>query len=137
MHKDFLDKLVEHAKGEGYCKENAASASIIRLPKYHRVIEKHAFSQQEYDTTYEFAVNHPKGLAIMLLMETGCSRSELLGLRFEDFDAEHGILHINQGLVSVNSKDSGETLIAAGLKNGYGGVALCAGARISACCAAP
>ena len=49
----------------------------------------------------------------MLLMGTGCSRSELLGLRFEDFDAEHGILHINQGLVSVNSKDSGETLIAA------------------------
>ena len=119
MHKDFLDKLVEHAKEEGYCKENAASASIIRLPKYHRVIEKPAFSQQEYDTTYEFAVNHPKGLAIMLLMETGCSRSELLGLRFEDFDAEHGILHINQGLVSVNSKDGGETLIADGLKNGY------------------
>ena len=55
----------------------------------------------------------------MLLMETGCSRSELLGLRFEDFDAEHGILHINQGLVSVNSKDGGETLIADGLKNGY------------------
>ena len=25
----------------------------------------------------------------MLLMETDCSRSELLGLRFEDFDAEH------------------------------------------------
>lgn len=56
----------------------------------------------------------------MLLMETGRSRSELLGLRFEDFDTEHGILHINQGLVSVNSKDGGETLIADGLKNGYG-----------------
>ena len=121
VKKDYnmLSFILQHAKEEGYCKENAASASIIRLPKYHRVIEKHAFSQQEYDTTYEFAVNHPKGLAIMLLMETGCSRSELLGLRFEDFDAEHGILHINQGLVSVNSKDSGETLIAAGLKNGY------------------
>ena len=121
VKKDFniLSFILQHAKEEGYCKENAASASIIRLPKYHRVIEKPAFSQQEYDTTYEFAVNHPKGLAIMLLMETGCSRSELLGLRFEDFDAEHGILHINQGLVSVNSKDGGETLIADGLKNGY------------------
>lgn len=76
---------MQHAKEEGYCKENAANASIIRLPKYHRVVEKHALSPQEYDTTYEFAVNHPKGLAIMLLMETGCSRSELLGLRFDDF----------------------------------------------------
>lgn len=72
-----------------------------------------------YHTTYEFAVNHPKGLAIMLLMETGCSRSELLGLRFTDFDAEQGLLHINQGLVSVNSKETGTALIADGLKNGY------------------
>ena len=55
----------------------------------------------------------------MLLMETGCSRSELLGLRFTDFDAGHGILHINQGLVSVNSKETGTALIADGLKNGY------------------
>lgn len=110
---------MQHAKEEGYCKENAANASIIRLPKYHRVVEKHALSPQEYDTTYEFAVNHPKGLAIMLLMETGCSRSELLGLRFDDFDAEHGILHINQGLVSVNSKETGTALIADGLKNDY------------------
>ena len=55
----------------------------------------------------------------MLLMETGCSRSELLGLRFTDFDAEQGLLHINQGLVSVNSKEVGTALIADGLKNGY------------------
>lgn len=55
----------------------------------------------------------------MLLMETGCSRSELLGLRFTDFDAEQGLLHINQGLVSVNSKETGTALIADGLKNGY------------------
>ena len=55
----------------------------------------------------------------MLLMETGCSRSELLGLRFTDFDTEHGILHINQGLVSVNSKETGTALIADGLKNDY------------------
>ena len=121
VKKDYnmLSFILQHAKEEGYCKENAANASIIRLPKYHRVVEKHALSPQEYDTTYEFAVNHPKGLAIMLLMETGCSRSELLGLRFDDFDAEHGILHINQGLVSVNSKETGTALIADGLKNDY------------------
>lgn len=121
VKKDYnmLSFILQHAKEEGYCKENAANASIIHLPKYHRVVEKHALSPQEYDTTYEFAVNHPKGLAIMLLMETGCSRSELLGLRFDDFDAEHGILHINQGLVSVNSKETGTALIADGLKNDY------------------
>lgn len=115
----MLHFILQHAKEEGYCKENAAASSGIRLPKYHTVVAKHAFSPQEYNTTYEFAVNHPKGLAIMLLMETGCSRSELLGLRYEDFDAEHGNLHINQGLVAVSATGGKKTLLADGLKNGY------------------
>ena len=121
IKKDFnmLHFILQHAKEEGYCKENAAASSGIRLPKYHTVVAKHAFSPQEYNTTYEFAVNHPKGLAIMLLMETGCSRSELLGLRYEDFDAEHGNLHINQGLVAVSATGGKKTLLADGLKNGY------------------
>ena len=41
----------------------------------------------------------------MLLLETGISRSELLGLRWEDIDLEKQVIHINHGLVSYRSAD--------------------------------
>ena len=56
----------------------------------------------------------------MVLMETGISRSELLGLRWEDLDADAGILHIRQGLIAYNNLDGKRwTLEAQGLKNKY------------------
>lgn len=55
----------------------------------------------------------------MVLMETGISRSELLGLTWNDLDRENGILHINQGLVSYRDVDEGWVTEANGLKNEY------------------
>ena len=45
VKKDYnmLSFILQHAKEEGYCKENAANASIIRLPKYHRGRKTRAF----------------------------------------------------------------------------------------------
>ena len=93
-------------------------AKSVHLPKVERA-DKRAYTKEEYDFVYEFAKNHPNGLAIMVLMETGISRSELLGLTWDDFDAERGILHINQGLVSYRDVDEGWVTEADGLKNEY------------------
>ncbi|MGN8875982.1 hypothetical protein [Pseudoflavonifractor sp. HCP28S3_F10] len=56
----------------------------------------------------------------MLLMELGISSSELLGLRWEDFDADTGVLHIRQGLTAYrNPDDQAWILDIQGLKNKY------------------
>jgi len=69
---------------------------------------------------YAFAKTHPLGLSIMLMMETGITRSELLGLRWEDLDADSGILNITQGLVAYRTLDEQEWVLEAkGLKNKY------------------
>lgn len=112
-----LSFIMQNAVDNGLCKTNPVAKSV-RLPKVERA-EKVAYTKEQYKTVYEFAKNYPDGLAIMLLLETGISRSELLGLRWEDFDSEKGIIHINQGLVSYKNVDEGWVTEADGLKNEY------------------
>ena len=120
VKKDFtiLAFIMKYAVENGLCATNPAS-SAIRLPKIERP-EKHAYTQAEYDIAYQFAASHPLGLSIMLLMETGISRSELLGLRWEDFDLEKAVLHIRQGLVAYqNTSEKTWVMESEGLKNIY------------------
>lgn len=54
------------------------------------------------------------------MLETGISRSELLGLRWEDIDIENRVLHIRQGLVAYQDLDEKTWVMeASGLKNSY------------------
>lgn len=120
VKKDFtiLAFIMKYAVENGLCSNNPASHAV-RLPKIEHP-PKHAYTQAEYDVAYQFAANHPLGLSVMVLMETGISRSELLGLRWEDFDSEKEILHIRQGLVAYqNTNDRRWVMESEGLKNGY------------------
>lgn len=108
---------MQHAVENGLSKSNPVTKSI-RLPKIERA-DKTAYTQEQYDIAYEFAKNYPDGLSIMLLLETGITRSELLGLVWEDFDAERGIIHIRQGLVAYKNADGHCITESDGLKNEY------------------
>lgn len=109
--------VMQHAVENGLCRSNPVTKSI-RLPKIERA-DKTAYTQEQYDIAYEFAKNYSDGLSIMLLLETGISRSELLGLTWDDFDPERGIIHIRQGLVSYKDADEGCITVSDGLKNEY------------------
>ncbi len=120
VKKDFtiLAFIMRQAVDNGLCKTNPAGKSI-RLPKIVPP-EKHAYSQKEYDTVYSFAKTHPYGLPIMLIMETGITRSELLGLRWGDIDPEENAIHIRQGLVGYQDLAENQWMVESdGLKNKY------------------
>ncbi len=108
--------IMEHAVENGLCKMNPVRKTT-RLPKIERA-EKRAYTQEQYDTVYEFAKSYPEGTSIMLLLETGISRSELLGLTWDNFDPD-GTLHIRQGLVSYQDADKRCITVSDGLKNDY------------------
>ena len=121
VKKDYavLSFIMQAAVDNGLCKTSPVTKTI-RLPQYTTVTKKEAFSQQEYDTVFAFASQHPQGLSIMFLLETGVSRSELLGLRWEDLDVENRCIHINQGLVTYHSDDAGKLVTeSVGLKNKF------------------
>lgn len=120
VKKDYtvLAFIMQHAVDNGLCKTNPAGKSI-RLPKILPP-EKHAYTATEYETVYRFAQSHPLGLPIMLMMETGITRSELLGLQWSDIDIENKALHVSQGLVAYQDLSEQKwTMESEGLKNKY------------------
>lgn len=102
------------------CVKNPVSKSL-RLKSYISPIEKSAYTKAQYNTVFNFAKTHKYGLDIMVLMETGISRSELLGLEWDyDIDVINNAIRVNQGTVSQKNTetDKWET-VSDGLKNVY------------------
>ncbi len=69
---------------------------MIRLTSSIKPMEKHTWNIEEYHTAYQFALHHPNGLPIIVLMETAINYRELLGLRRLDHDARNCVLKINR-----------------------------------------
>ena len=121
VKKDYniLNLVFQTAIDNQLCSKSPMVKSI-KLPKYETRAHKQAYTQEQYDTVYSFAETWENGLSIMLLLETGISRSELLGLRWEDLDVENRCIHINQGLVTYHSDDAGKLVTESdGLKNKF------------------
>ena len=121
VKKDYnaLNLIFQTAVDNQLCSKSPLTKSI-KLPKYETRVQKQAYTQEQYDTAYAFAKGWRNGLSIMLLLETGISRSELLGLRWEDLDAENKCLRINQGLVVYHSDEQDKLVLeSSGLKNKF------------------
>lgn len=81
-------------------------ALVANAPKLRAIpkVEQKAWTADELQAFLREAARHRLFPAMWLLATTGVRRSELLGLRWEDIDLEHGTLSINRGLVAVGYK---------------------------------
>lgn len=114
-----LRAIFDAAIDNGLCWRNPVTSSL-RILSNVKPVEKHTWSKEEYELAKQYALGHPAGLGILILMETGMSRSELLGLRWCNYDAKKRTLWIESGLVAVKDSMSGRRkLIAEGTKNKY------------------
>ena len=114
-----LRLIFDTAVDNQLCTKSPLTKSI-KLPKRETTSGKKVFTQEQYDIAYAFAKEWEGGLPIMVLLELGISRSELLGLCHEDLDREKRCLHINQGLVVYHSDDSDKQVMESdGLKNQF------------------
>lgn len=115
----LLRFIFQTAVDNGLCPSNPVTKTI-QIPKLTKTPEKHAYSQIEYNMVFNYAKTHRYGLDIMMLLETGITRSELLGCRWDDLDLANGYIHIRQGLVELRDADSGKwKLVSDGLKNEF------------------
>ena len=116
---NVLNLIFDTAVDNQLCTRSPMTKSV-KQPKYETRAVKHAYTQKQYDIAYTYAKEREDGLSLMLLLETGISRSELLGLRWEDIDAENQSIHINQGLVAYYSADEDKLVMESnGLKNKF------------------
>lgn len=78
------------------------------------VTEKHVYTQKQADIVANFALSHPKGLGIYLILKTGLRRGELMGIIPEkDFDFDRARLYMQRTVTDVkgyvNIKDGGKS----------------------------
>lgn len=114
-----LRAIFDTAVENDLCRRNPVTKNLV-LRSDIKDKQKRTYTQEQYDTAHSFAQSHKDGLSILVLLETGISRSELLGLRWEDFDAALGLLYIRQGLVQQKDSASGKVVVVSdGLKNDH------------------
>lgn len=93
--------------------ESAVINDIIpKNPVYNIVIksavppaEKCAYIQEQFDTVLGFCRTHKFGAPIATMLLCGVSRSELLGIWWEDVDVENCIIHIRQDVTEQKDPD--------------------------------
>ena len=120
IKKDFncLKLIFDTAVDNQLCAKSPMTRSI-KLPRYETVKDKHAFTQAQYDVAYAAAQEYGD-LSLALMLETGLSRSELLGLRWEDIDEVNHCIHVTQGLVVYHDVDEDKQVLCSdGLKNKF------------------
>lgn len=117
--KACLYAIFDTAIDNELCRKNPISRNI-KLKSSVMPIQKHVYSKEQCNTVKEFAKGYSHGLDIVVLLETGISRSELLGLRWEDIDLKINVIYVNQGTVTYRNTDTGQwQIVSDGLKNEY------------------
>lgn len=117
--RNALRLIYETAIEQHLCFDSPVKRSL-RLVSHRPPIDKRTWSADEYATAYQYALHHKSGLAVITLMETAISRSELLGLCWGDLNANAQLLTLHNGLVCQRSTETGQyCLVHNGLKNKY------------------
>ncbi len=70
--------------------------------------KKDVYSAEDVARILEFAKGHRFGLEIQILLRLGLRRSELLAIRWEDFDFLEGTLHICRAVTDIVDPDTGQ-----------------------------
>ena len=89
------------------CRKNPITKSIT-LTSAKKAAEKRAYTKEERDRVIEFARGHKDGLAIILMLRTGITRSELLGIKWEDVDTAARTVAITRGVTDTKSTATGK-----------------------------
>lgn len=118
-HRSCLFSIFELAVDDGFREKNPVTKRVKVVSSVSPKI-KQVWSQQQYDDAWNYAKTHPYGLPVMVLMETAITRSELLGLTWENFSSEKRTIEIKDGLVSMKNPHTGRVvLVHDGVKNKY------------------
>ena len=111
-HKNCLHSIFESALLNNLCAKNPVTN--LKLPPKKPVIEKLTYTQEQANLIAEYAKTHRFGLEILLLLEYGLSRSELLGLKWTDIDADNLTLSVNRGVTDVKNAITGKIEVIVG-----------------------
>lgn len=100
-HKLILKSMFDAAIDNDLCYKNP-----VKNIKFQHVSEsavKHVWTKEQADKAEEYARQHLR-LDIVLYLNTGLRRSELLGLKWTDVDFEGNMLHVQRAVVQTKGQ---------------------------------
>ncbi len=110
-HYICLNQIFNNAFQNGWINRNPCVGI-----KFHTTqkSDKRTYTDEEALLVLEYCQYHRFGIDVHLLLTYGMSRSELLGIRWEDVDVDNAIIEINQGVVEAKNPDTGKTEVVIG-----------------------
>jgi integrase len=116
--RSCLHGIFQTAMENNLCTANPVTDSLELVSKVPPA-QKKTYTKEQYEVVEQAALQ-AGALDVLVLLRTGISRSELLGLKWDDFDTETSTLNIRQGLVQyMDSETEQWALVSDGLKNSF------------------
>lgn len=107
-HRICLNQMFTTAIENHYLAENPLTSNVKIKRDNRKKKEKRFYTVPQQQYIIDFALQHPKGLPIILMLLTGVSKSELLALSFDDL-TDRDTLLIRKGVTSTRNPDTGKT----------------------------
>lgn len=101
-HKMILHDIFDKAIDNDLCYKNPVKSIVI--PNNVTTEAKRVYNLSEYNIAKKYAKDHEGGLGILIILETGIRRSELLGLKWSDIDFKNRQIHIQRSVVQTTGK---------------------------------
>lgn len=111
-HKMALNKIFECAIQNDIIYKNPCTA--IKLTSKIKAEKKSTYTEEQCKLVLAYAETHRYGLDIILMLSYGISRSELLGIQWDDIDVDEKVLHISRGVADVQNATTGKMEVVVG-----------------------
>lgn len=111
-HKMALSKIFEIAIQNDIVSKNPCD--LVKVVSKKVTKKKKTYTQEQCDLVLDYAETHRYGLDIILMLSYGITRSELLGIQWNDIDVNEKILYIRRGVADVQNAVTGKMEVIVG-----------------------
>ncbi len=106
-YKNCLNGIFKMAVDNDYCQKNPCTN--IKLSSMIDTEDKRTYTEEQAELVANFARSHEGGLAILLMIEYGMRKGEVLALHKNDIDFNNNIIYINHSVADIKNKNTGKT----------------------------
>ena len=110
-HYICMNQIMKNAYENGLINRNPCTG--IKMQTAQKSV-KRTYTAEQTGMVLDYCQCHLFGLDVFLMLSYGISRSELLGLMWDDIDFENMTLAINRGVVEAKNPSTGKTELIIG-----------------------
>lgn len=114
-HLAVINEIFTNAYDNYYIERNPCEHFKLRVGT--ESVKKNVYTPEQAEMILQYCNLHRFGLAVDLMLRYGLSRSELLGIKWEDIDTETKTIRIRRGVTVPQKRNSGERIVISEPKN--------------------